>query len=52
MSIFGAGTLLWMIYGVYRSDIVIIAANATATGLNVILLYFKFHYRTQTAMPG
>ena len=51
MSIFGTGTLLWMIYGVYRSDIVIIAANATATVLNIILLYFKFQYRAQTARP-
>lgn len=49
MSLFATGTLLWMIYGAYRSDIVIIAANATATAFNAVLLYFKFLYRRKPA---
>ena len=44
MSLFATGTVLWMVYGLYKSDWVIVAANATATAFNVILLYFKFSY--------
>lgn len=46
MSLFATGTVLWMVYGLYKSDWVIVVANATATALNVILLYFKFSYGT------
>ena len=45
MSLFSTGTVLWMIYGVYKSDIVIVAANAIATAFNAVLLYFKFSFR-------
>ena len=45
MSFFATGTLLWMIYGVYQDDWVIIGANVTASAFNVILLYMKFAYR-------
>ncbi len=49
MSFFATGTLLWMIYGVYQDDWVIIGANATASAFNVILLYMKFAYRKKPA---
>ncbi|MGI0037996.1 MAG: SemiSWEET family sugar transporter [Nitrososphaera sp.] len=49
MSLFATGTVLWMLYGVYKSDLVIVAANATATAFNVVLLYLKFAYRKKTA---
>ena len=45
MSFFATGTVLWMVYGIFKSDVVIIGANATATAFNVILLYMKFTYR-------
>ena len=45
MSMFGAGTILWMVYGMFKNDWVIIGANATATAFNMILLYMKFAYR-------
>jgi MtN3 and saliva related transmembrane protein len=45
MSLFATGTVLWMVYGIYKSDWVIIVANATATAFNVILLCLKFSYR-------
>jgi MtN3 and saliva related transmembrane protein len=44
MSFFATGTLLWMIYGVFKSDLVIIGANATASSFNIILLYMKYEY--------
>ena len=44
MSLFATGTVLWMTYGLYKSDWVIVAANATATAFNAILLYLKFSY--------
>jgi MtN3 and saliva related transmembrane protein len=49
MIMFGTGTVLWMVYGIFRGDIVIIGANATATAFNVILLYMKFAYRQKSA---
>jgi len=44
MSFFATGTVLWMVYGVFKSDMVIIGANATASAFNIILLYMKFAY--------
>jgi len=49
MSFFASGTVLWMVYGVFKGDWVIIGANATATVFNVILLYMKFAYRKDSA---
>jgi uncharacterized protein with PQ loop repeat len=49
MSMFATGTLLWMVYGIYKGDWVIIGANATATAFNVILLYIKFTYKKESA---
>jgi MtN3 and saliva related transmembrane protein len=44
MTTFMTGTVLWLAYGLYRSDLVIVAANAVATGFNAILLFMKFAY--------
>ena len=49
MSFFATGTFLWMVYGIFQEDWVIIGANATAMGFNVILLYMKFAYRKKPA---
>jgi MtN3 and saliva related transmembrane protein len=49
MSFFATGTVLWMVYGMFKADWVIIGANATATAFNVILLYMKFAYRKKPA---
>jgi MtN3 and saliva related transmembrane protein len=49
MSFFATGTVLWMIYGVFKSDFVIIGANATASAFNIILLYMKFAYGKKPA---
>jgi uncharacterized protein with PQ loop repeat len=49
MSMFATGTLLWMVYGIYKGDWVIIGANATATAFNVILLYIKLTYKKESA---
>lgn len=48
MSFFASGTVLWMVYGVFKGDWVIIGANATATAFNMILLYMKFAYQKQS----
>jgi MtN3 and saliva related transmembrane protein len=45
MSFFATGTVLWMVYGIFKGDWVIIGANGTATAFNVVLLYMKFAYR-------
>jgi MtN3 and saliva related transmembrane protein len=44
MSMFATGTVLWMVYGIYKSDLVIVGANAIATVFNVVLLFMKFSY--------
>jgi MtN3 and saliva related transmembrane protein len=44
MSMFATGTVLWMVYGIYKSDLVIVGANAIATVFNVVLLLMKFSY--------
>jgi len=49
MSMFATGTILWMVYGVYKSDLVIIGANAIASAFNIVLLCMKFAYRKKPA---
>lgn len=44
MVMFASGTFLWMLYGVFKADPVIIAANAVSSGFNTTLLYLKFWY--------
>jgi MtN3 and saliva related transmembrane protein len=44
MALFASGTTLWLAYGVFREDWVIIGANATGTSLNLALLYMKRLY--------
>jgi MtN3 and saliva related transmembrane protein len=49
MSFFATGTVLWIIYGIFKNDIVIIAANAIASAFNIVLLYMKFTYGRRSA---
>jgi MtN3 and saliva related transmembrane protein len=42
---FGAGVLLWLIYGLVLHAPPIIAANAVTLALILWLLYLKFRYR-------
>lgn len=48
MSMYGTGTVLWMVYGIFKGDLVIIGANASATAFNLILLYMKVAFRKQS----
>jgi MtN3 and saliva related transmembrane protein len=45
MTLYASGTSLWLAYGVFRDDWVIISANAVGTSLNLALLYLKYRYR-------
>jgi MtN3 and saliva related transmembrane protein len=38
------GLSLWVIYGIGRSDIVIIGGNMVGVSLNLVLLFLKFRY--------
>jgi len=49
MSMFATGSVLWIIYGIFKGDLVIIGANATAFVFNLILLYMGVAYRTKSA---
>lgn len=40
-----SGLALWVIYGVIKDDIAIIATNCLAFGLNIIMLVLIFRYR-------
>lgn len=44
MILIASGMFLWVIYGLIRSDPVIIGTNATGFGLNITLLVMKFRY--------
>lgn len=43
--IFTSGVILWLVYGILKSDIPIIAANVVTLSLTLILLYFKIFYK-------
>ncbi|HWD27578.1 MAG TPA: SemiSWEET transporter [Rhizomicrobium sp.] len=43
-SIFTAGVLLWLIYGLLVADLPIIAANLVTLVLSSTILYFKLRY--------
>ena len=42
--IFTTGVILWLIYGIIRHDIPIIAANGVTLLLVLIILYFKLFF--------
>jgi len=42
-SLFTSGVLLWLIYGIYLTNIAIIAANAVTFLLATIILSFKVY---------
>jgi MtN3 and saliva related transmembrane protein len=44
MILIASGMFLWVIYGVIRSDPVIIGTNATGFALNIALLVMKLKY--------
>ena len=44
MILIASGMFLWVVYGIIRSDPVIIGTNATGFSLNVSLLIMKFRY--------
>jgi len=47
-----AGVLLWMIYGIYRRDIIIIFANAVTLISLSVLIYLYFKYGLPTGRQG
>jgi MtN3 and saliva related transmembrane protein len=44
MILIASGMFLWVIYGLIRSDLVIIGTNATGFALNITLLVMKLRY--------
>jgi len=44
MILIASGMFLWVVYGVIKSDLVIIGTNATGFALNVTLLVMKLKY--------
>ena len=43
--IFTTGVILWLVYGILKEDIPIIAANVVTLSLTLVLLYFKIFYK-------
>ena len=43
-SVFCVGTFLWLMYGIFINDIVIILSNSVTLLLASILLYFKLRF--------
>ena len=46
MALFASGTMLWLAYGIFKADWVIIIANALGTAFNLLLLYMKYSYKS------
>ena len=44
MILIASGMFLWVVYGVIKSDLVIIGTNATGFALNITLLGMKLRY--------
>jgi len=42
--VFTTGIFLWLVYGVMRSDLPLIAANGTTFVLSATILYFKLRH--------
>lgn len=43
--IFCTGTALWLCYGIIRSDLPVITANAMTLALSALLIIFKFRFK-------
>lgn len=52
MTLFASGTTLWLAYGMFKADWVIIIANALGTAFNLVLLYMKFAYKTRSSLAS
>ncbi len=50
MLLFSTGALLWLLYGMYRNDHVIIISNILALILNLTLLYMRVRYATKSGI--
>ena len=44
-TLFGAGVLLWFVYGVFVNDLPIILANSLAFIQAAVILFFKAKYK-------
>ncbi len=51
MALFASGTTLWLAYGVFKADWVIIIANLLGTAFNLLLLYMKYVYGRRSKPP-
>ncbi len=49
MALYASGTTLWLAYGMFKDDWVIIIANALGTAFNLLLLYMKHLYRRSSS---
>lgn len=43
-AVLGLGMFLWLIYGLAREDMAIVAANIVGSSLTAILVAMKYHY--------
>ncbi len=43
-AVIATGMTLWLVYGLFRSDIAIIVANAFGVGCNILLILMKKWY--------
>jgi len=48
LAILGTGIALWIVYGVMKRDLVIIAANGVSLALNLFLVVFKVRENNRT----
>jgi MtN3 and saliva related transmembrane protein len=46
-AVIAVGMTLWLLYGLLRNDIAIVAANAFGVGCNILLIFMKKWYAKQ-----
>jgi len=47
LLIFGSGTLCWLLYGIFKTDWIIIGANIFTNACITTLVFMKFIYRNK-----
>lgn len=52
MLLFISGASMWLIYGIFKADPIIVVANVFALAFNLTLLLMKFMYASKKAIKG
>jgi MtN3 and saliva related transmembrane protein len=49
LAILFVGGILWIVYGILKSDLIIIISNCVSTLINIISSFFSYKYKSTQA---